>query len=126
MRAKLGTRSKIYAANSSLPKRTSASGDDGIGVEHKRTMRWPWLSVSTCTIQAVIQYYTSTVSSSGLTRCNCGARGKLECDLFSCDPSPDASIVAYVSKMFAVATKDLPGNKREPPTAQEMHDRGKE
>ncbi|KAH8094592.1 hypothetical protein DFH11DRAFT_1820393 [Phellopilus nigrolimitatus] len=41
-------------------------------------------------------------------------------------PSPDASIVAYVSKMFAVATKDLPENKREPPTAQEMRDRGKE
>lgn len=53
-------------------------------------------------------------------------RNKLERDLFSCDPKPEATIVAYVSKMFAVAKADLPENKRRLLTAQEMRDRGRE
>lgn len=53
-------------------------------------------------------------------------KNKLEQDLYSCDPGPDASIVAYVSKMFAVKHSELPENKRKAMTAEEMRARGRE
>lgn len=53
-------------------------------------------------------------------------KSKLERDLFSCNPDATAYATAYVSKMFAVARKDLPENKRRALTAQEMRERGKE
>lgn len=38
---------------------------------------------------------------------------KLEKDLYSCDPSESAHVVAYVSKMFAVPTSQLPEHKKQ-------------
>ena len=53
-------------------------------------------------------------------------KNKLEEDLFTANTNSDACVVAYVSKMFAVATKDLPENKKKPITADEMRSRGRE
>ena len=51
---------------------------------------------------------------------------KLEKDLYSADPAASSSVVVFVSKMFAVATADLPQNQRRQMTAAEMRQRGKE
>ena len=95
-----------------------------------------WLSLSTCTIQAVIDVVPAPSAAQAirmpkmiypdLHQPTTEPQNKLEKDLFSCDPSPSASIVAYVSKMFAVSEKDLPENKRKPLTAAEMRSRGRE
>lgn len=45
--------------------------------------------------------------------------------LYECDASPDAPVVAYVSKMFAVPSDLLPENKRKQLTAEEMRERGR-
>lgn len=50
----------------------------------------------------------------------------LERDLFSARSSPEATVVAYISKMFAVSSEDLPENKRVQLTADEMRERGRE
>jgi ribosome assembly protein 1 len=52
-------------------------------------------------------------------------KNKLERDLWSCDTSEEACVVAYVSKMFAVPVKELPQNKRKQVTAEELRDRGR-
>ena len=51
---------------------------------------------------------------------------KLEKDLYSCDDGPDAYIVTYVSKMFAVRPSELPERKRKVMTAEEMRAKGRE
>jgi ribosome assembly protein 1 len=53
-------------------------------------------------------------------------KNKLERDLFSSNAGPDASVSAYVSKMFAVSRKDLPENKRKRVTAEEMKNKVRE
>jgi ribosome assembly protein 1 len=53
-------------------------------------------------------------------------KNKLEEDLFTANASSDACVTAYVSKMFAVSTKDLPENKKKPITADEMRARARE
>lgn len=50
----------------------------------------------------------------------------LEDDLYHCKQGANAHIVAYVSKMFAVAKSDLPENRRREITAEEMRQRGRE
>ncbi|OAD79326.1 hypothetical protein PHYBLDRAFT_105894 [Phycomyces blakesleeanus NRRL 1555(-)] len=45
--------------------------------------------------------------------------------LYSCDSSPKAPIVAYVSKMFAIPADQLPENRRKQMTAEEMRERGR-
>ena len=95
-----------------------------------------WLSLSTCTIQTVIDVIPppSMAQSTRMPKMlypylhtpTLEPKNKLERDLFTCDPSPDSTIVAYVSKTFAVAKADLPENKRKPLTAQEMRERGRE
>jgi ribosome assembly protein 1 len=46
--------------------------------------------------------------------------------LYSCDISPEAPVVAYVSKMFAVPVEFLPENRRTQMTAEEMRERGRQ
>lgn len=53
-------------------------------------------------------------------------KNKLEEDLYSCNSSDDACIIAYVSKMFAVPVSELPENKKRPLTADEMRARARE
>lgn len=49
----------------------------------------------------------------------------LEEDLYSGNASPEAFVVAYVSKMFAVPADALPQNQRKPLTGEEMRERGR-
>lgn len=53
-------------------------------------------------------------------------RSKLEGDLFASKSDPTACVAAYVSKMFAVPTKDLPENKKKEVTADEMRTMARE
>ena len=53
-------------------------------------------------------------------------KNQLEVNLWQCDASEDACVVAYISKMFAVPTKDLPEKKHRAITAEEMRRRGRE
>lgn len=50
---------------------------------------------------------------------------RLEGDLYSCNAAPQAHVVAYVSKMFAIPTVDLPQNQRRQMTAEEMREKGR-
>lgn len=51
------------------------------------------------------------------------AKNKLEEDLYSCNN--DGMVVAYVGKMFAVKSEELPENQRKPLTADDMRARAK-
>ncbi|TDL17714.1 P-loop containing nucleoside triphosphate hydrolase protein [Rickenella mellea] len=94
-----------------------------------------WLSLSTCTIQAVVDVIPapSVAQRSRVPRMiypelnepTVEPKNKLERDLFSCNAAPDAFVTAIVSKMFAVTRKDLPENKRKPLTADELRERAK-
>lgn len=53
-------------------------------------------------------------------------KNKLEEDLYSSKSDSKASVVGYVSKMFAVSAKDLPENKKKPITADEMRTKARE
>jgi len=53
-------------------------------------------------------------------------KNKLEEDLYSSNSSPTACVCAYISKMFAVSSKDLPENRKRSLTAEEMRNKGKE
>jgi ribosome assembly protein 1 len=53
-------------------------------------------------------------------------KNSLEEDLFAANAGSDSFVTAYVSKMFAVSTKDLPENKKKPITADEMRMRARE
>jgi ribosome assembly protein 1 len=95
-----------------------------------------WLSLSTCTIQAVIDVVPapSTAQRSRIPKMlypdlhqeSVEPKNQLETDLWQCDASGDACVVAYVSKMFAVPTKDLPEKKPKVLIAEEMRKRGRE
>lgn len=54
------------------------------------------------------------------------ATNDLERGLYCCDQSPDANVVAYVSKMFAVRRNELPESKPKELTAEEMRQKGRE
>ena len=53
-------------------------------------------------------------------------KSKLEKDLYSCDASEDAHVVAYVSKMFAVPTAQLPEHKKQTLSVDEVRARARE
>jgi ribosome assembly protein 1 len=53
-------------------------------------------------------------------------KSKLEKDLYSCDASEDAHVVAYVSKMFAVHTAQLPEHKKQTLSVDEVRARARE
>ncbi|KAH9080512.1 P-loop containing nucleoside triphosphate hydrolase protein [Lactarius deliciosus] len=71
-----------------------------------------WLPLSTAIIQTVID-----VTSPELTAI---PNSKLEKDLYSCDASESAHVVAYVSKMFAVPTAQLPEYRKQALTVDEV------
>lgn len=50
---------------------------------------------------------------------------RLESDLYSCNAANQAHVIAYVSKMFAIPTADLPQNQRRQMTAEEMREKGR-
>lgn len=89
-----------------------------------------WLSLSTCVTQSVIDVVPAPFLAQrtripkilypDLYETNIEPRNKLEEDLFSSNSAPHACVTAYVSKMFAVSSKDLPENKKKPVTAEEM------
>ncbi|TFY78113.1 hypothetical protein EWM64_g5898 [Hericium alpestre] len=81
-----------------------------------------WLPLPTAIIQAVIDIIPSPRAAQptripkmlnpSLEESNPSPKNKLEKDLFSCDAHDDAFVIAYVSKMFAVSVKDIPGEKQ--------------
>jgi ribosome assembly protein 1 len=95
-----------------------------------------WLSLSACIIQAIIDIVPapSVAQRTRIARMIypdaregvLAPKNKLEEDLFSCNATATSSVVAYVSKMFAVPTKDLPEHKRQAMSADEMRRRARE
>jgi ribosome assembly protein 1 len=53
-------------------------------------------------------------------------KSKLEKDLYACDASESAHVIAYVSKMFAVSTTQLPEHKKHTVTVDELRVRALE
>ncbi|GJJ15740.1 hypothetical protein Clacol_010018 [Clathrus columnatus] len=95
-----------------------------------------WLSLSTCTIQAVIDVVPppSVAQRTRIPKMiypdlhedTVQPKNRIESYLWQCDASEEAFVVAYVSKMFAVPTKELPSHKPKALTAEEMRRRGRE
>jgi ribosome assembly protein 1 len=95
-----------------------------------------WLSLSTCIIQAAIDVVPAPPVAQGtripkmlypdLREETLPPKNKLEADLYGSKSESDAYVAAYVSKMFAVPTKDLPENKKRPLTADEMRARARD
>lgn len=107
-----------------------------------------WLPLSTTTFQAVVDVIPSPAqaqllrlpimvhpelaSSLGGTSALTATtelikpENKLEEDLYACKQEPGATVVVYVSKMFAVRRSELPEFKRKEVTAEEMRQRGRE
>ncbi|RPD62455.1 translation elongation factor 2 [Lentinus tigrinus ALCF2SS1-7] len=94
-----------------------------------------WLPLSTCVIQSIVDIVPPP-STAQLTRIpkmlypdiyesTIAPKNKLEVDLYNCHSSADASVVALVSKMFAVPTRELPRYKKKALTADEMRSRAK-
>ena len=89
-----------------------------------------WLSLSTCVIQTVVDIVPPPSAAQrtripkmlypDLYETSVEPKNKLEESLYACDASPDASVVALVSKMFAVPPEELPENKKRPATADEL------
>ncbi|KAG2145893.1 P-loop containing nucleoside triphosphate hydrolase protein [Suillus clintonianus] len=100
------------------------------------TIFMQWLSLSTCIIQATIDVVPSPPVAQAIRiprmlypnvfDKSIQPKNKLEQDLFTSNFAPDAVVVAYVSKMFAVAAKELPENKKRPVTADELRQRARE
>ncbi|KAG6832005.1 hypothetical protein H0H92_006041 [Tricholoma furcatifolium] len=95
-----------------------------------------WLSLSTCVTQTVIDVVPAPAVAQrtripkmlypDLYDATLEPKNKLEEDLYSSNSDSEASVTAYVSKMFAVAAKDLPENKKKPITAEEMRAKARE
>ncbi|KAH7100377.1 P-loop containing nucleoside triphosphate hydrolase protein, partial [Auriculariales sp. MPI-PUGE-AT-0066] len=122
----------VSALNLKIPPRDLSSKDS----RHVLSQIFgQWLSLSTCTVQAVIDIVPPpTVAQRtrvpkmlhpDLHEATKEPQSQLEEDLYSCNSKPGASIVGYVSKMFAVSRKELPESKRKPLTAEEMRARAK-
>lgn len=94
-----------------------------------------WLSLSTCVIQSVIDIVPSPPAAQAVRlprmlypnifNQEIQPKIKLERDLYSSSSNAGAYITAYVSKMFAVSKKELPENKAQPLTAEELRMRGR-
>ncbi|KAF5382529.1 hypothetical protein D9615_002805 [Tricholomella constricta] len=123
----------VSALNLKIPPRDLKSKD----TRHLLSLIFSqWLSLSTCVTQTVIDIVPAP-SVAQRTRIpkmlypdlyepTVEPKNKLEEDLFSSNSAPDACVTAYVSKMFAVSTKDLPENKKKPITAEEMRAKARE
>ena len=95
-----------------------------------------WLSLSTCVVQAVIDIIPAPPIAQAtripkmlypdLYETTLQPKNKLEEDLYASKFAPEACVIAYVSKMFAVNAKDLPENKKKPLTADEMRMKSRE
>lgn len=94
-----------------------------------------WLPLSTCVIQTIVDIVPPP-SAAQRTRlpkmlypdiyeATVEPKNKLEEDLYYCNDGPEASVVALVSKMFAIPTKELPGKKKKALTAEEMRSRAR-
>ena len=94
-----------------------------------------WLPLSTCVIQTIVDIVPPPSDAQriripkmlypDLYEPTVAPKNKLEEVLYSCDSGEDAPVVALVSKMFAVPSKELPGNKKKVLTAEEMRSRAK-
>ncbi|BEI84129.1 hypothetical protein CcaverHIS002_0407330 [Cutaneotrichosporon cavernicola] len=98
-----------------------------------------WLPLSTATFQAVVDVIPAPNAAQAIripfmlhpqearaSSTPLQPVGGLEKALFACDQRPEAPLVAYVSKMFAVRRGDLPQFKPREMTAEEMRARGRE
>lgn len=95
-----------------------------------------WLSLSTCIIQTVIDVVpTPPVAQAtripkmlypDLYETTIEPKNKLEEDLYASRSGPKASVVGYVSKMFAVSGKHLPENKQKTMTADQMREKARD
>ncbi|GLB38509.1 putative elongation factor G C-terminus [Lyophyllum shimeji] len=123
----------VSALNLKIPPRDLRSKD----TRHLLSLIFSqWLSLSTCVTQTVIDVVPAP-SVAQRTRIpkmlypdlyeqTIEPKNKLEEDLFSSNSASDACITAYVSKMFAVSSRNLPENKKKPITAEEMRARARE
>ncbi|KAI0826878.1 translation elongation factor 2 [Trametes gibbosa] len=94
-----------------------------------------WLPLSTCIIQTIVDIVPPPSAAQrvripkmlypDIYESIIEPTNKVEEDLYSCNDAPDASVVALVSKMFAVRTKELPGRKKKALTPEEMRSRAK-
>lgn len=94
-----------------------------------------WLPLSTCVIQTIVDVVPPpSVAQSiripkmlypDIYETTIAPKNKLEEALYSCNDASEAPVVALVSKMFAVPTKELPGKKKKALTAEEMRSRAK-
>ncbi|PKI85742.1 Ria1p [Malassezia vespertilionis] len=98
-----------------------------------------WLPLSPCTFGAIVHNLPSPVEAQPVrvphmirldigyfaTEEELAPHSDLERDLFEARAGEDASLVVYVSKMFAVSAADLPENKRVQLSADEMRERGR-
>ncbi len=99
-----------------------------------------WLPLSTCAFQAVVDVIPSpgdaqpvrlprmlhpTVYASSATGL-VAPTSKIETDLYSCAQDAASTVVAYVSKIFAVPRSELPDFRTKAITAEEMRQRGRE
>jgi ribosome assembly protein 1 len=94
-----------------------------------------WLPLATCTFQTVVDAIPPPHKAQGIRVSRMlhpdqdsdavEPHNKLESDLYTCSTDPSACVVAYVSKMFAVPTKDMPMHKKKELTADEMRARGR-
>ena len=95
-----------------------------------------WLSLSTCIIQTVIDVVPTPPIAQAtripkllypdLYETTIEPKNKLEEDLYASRSGPKASVVGYVSKMFAVSGKHLPENKKKTLTADQMREKARE
>jgi ribosome assembly protein 1 len=95
-----------------------------------------WLSLSTCVVQAVIDIIPAPPIAQAtripkmlypdLYETTLQPKNKLEEDLYASKFAPEACVIAYVSKMFAVNANDLPENKKKPLTTDEMRMKSRE
>ncbi|KAF4617442.1 hypothetical protein D9613_005998 [Agrocybe pediades] len=95
-----------------------------------------WLSLSTSIIQAVIDIVPAPPVAQAtripkmihpdVYETTLPPKNKLEEDLYASKSGSDACVVAYVSKMFAVSTKDLPEHKKKALTAEELREKARQ
>ena len=91
-----------------------------------------WLPLSTSVLLSVIEKLPSPITAQSERTAtileNQPQRNLipavLETVMSTCDPSPSAPVVAYVSKMVAVPERELPKNKARVLTAEELRERG--
>jgi ribosome assembly protein 1 len=95
-----------------------------------------WLPLSTAIIQTIIDVIPSPRAAQPTRipmmlhpdsfESHVDPKSKLEKDLYSCNASDSAYVVAYVSKMFAVPTAQLPEYKKQTLTVDEMRARARD